>query len=145
VDKGVCIAKVNEGTYAGTWIIGLEDNAEMTFEGEDKFIATPVNDGKIMVRQEGDSSQAVFEKSKSTSSKKAYKAFMGTWKGTYEGEPVELSFFMVKNIVIWKIPGETIAGMWTIDHEGNVWFTIVVQYEGDSEAALLEKIDSKKK
>lgn len=88
------------------------------------------------------------------------KAFMGTWKGTYDGEPVELSFFMVKNIVIWKIPRETIAGTWTIDHEGKARMTvddekfiatlvtddkIVVQYEGDSEAALLEKIDSKKK
>jgi len=162
MEKGACIAKTNDETdetHAGTWIIGLEGNAQMTFEGEAmKFIATPVNDGKIIVRQEGESSGAVLEKS--TPSKKANKAFMGTWKGAYQEEPVELSFFMVKNILIWKMPDETIAGTWTIDHEGNARINvdgekfiatlvtddkIVVREEGYSEAALLEKSVSKKK
>ena len=148
-------------TIMGTWTIDPNGNAVMDIEGEtNKGIATFMNDEKIMLRDASESSGAVLEKSKSTSSKKAYKAFMGTWKGTYEEEPVELSFFMVKNILIWKWPGETIAGTWTIDHEGNARFTvdgekygatlvtedkIVVQEEGDSEAALLEKSVSKKK
>ena len=87
---------------------------------------------------------------------------MGMWEGVYNEEPVEFSFFMVNNIVTWKMPEETIAGSWIIDHEGNVRITfegedekfiatlvtddkIVVREEGESEAALLEKSGSKKK
>jgi len=163
MEKGLCFAKgTGDETHAGTWIIGLEGNPEITFEGEDeKFIATPVNGGKIIIRQEGDSSGAVLEKSTpSKKDHKAYEAYTGTWKGMYNEEPLELSFFTVKNIIIWKMPSETIAGTWTIDHEGNARISvdgekfiatlvtedkIVVREEGDNEAALLEKIDSKKK
>lgn len=95
----------------------------------------------------------------SCSGNRPEKAFMGMWKGTHEGETIELSL-MEKDISIVKTGDETLAGTWTIDPEGNAVITfedekviatlvndgkIVARNEGDSSAVVLEKKDSKKK
>ena len=66
LEKDISIAKKGDETLAGTWTIGPEGNAVITFEGEDgKIIATLLNDGKIVARKEGQSSAVVFEKNDS--------------------------------------------------------------------------------
>ena len=63
MEKGISIVKTSNETLAGTWTIGPEGNAVITFESEDgKIIATLLNDGKIIARQEGESWAVVFEK-----------------------------------------------------------------------------------
>lgn len=101
----------------------------------------------------------------SCSGNRPEKAFMGTWKGTYDGETAELSF-MEKDIFIFILTSgeshEIISGTWTIDPEGNAVMTvededekgiatllnddkIIVREEGNSKTTLWEKSDSKKK
>ena len=94
----------------------------------------------------------------SCSGNRPEKAFMGTWKGTYEGETMELSF-MEKNICIVKVAEGTHAGTWSIDPKGNALMTfvddkliaslmsdgrIIMQKEGESEAVVFEKAHKKK-
>ncbi|MBL7144473.1 MAG: hypothetical protein ISS76_09595 [Phycisphaerae bacterium] len=95
----------------------------------------------------------------SCSGNRPEKAFMGTWKGTHEGETIELSF-MEKNLCIAKEGEGTHAGTWSIDPDGNVLMTfedakviatltkqgqIIAREESGSEAIVFEKIDEKKK
>ena len=95
----------------------------------------------------------------SCSGNRPEKAFMGTWKGTHEGEPIELSL-MEKDISIANTPDETVAGTWTIDPEGNAVMTfedekviamllndgkIIARNEDGSSSVVFEKSDSKKK
>ncbi|MDH4238003.1 MAG: hypothetical protein OEW48_00425 [Phycisphaerae bacterium] len=94
----------------------------------------------------------------SCSGNRPEKAFMGMWKGTYEGETIELSL-MEKDISIAKTGDETFAGTWTIDPEGNAVITfegedgriiatllndgkIIARKEGESSAVVFEKSDS---
>jgi hypothetical protein len=94
----------------------------------------------------------------SCSGNRPEKAFMGTWKGTYEGDALELSF-MEKGLWIVKSDDSTTAGTWSIDPDGNAKLSyedgkatakltndgrIVVQPEGESNAAVLEKAPKKK-
>ncbi len=94
----------------------------------------------------------------SCSGNRPEKAFMGTWKGTHEGDPVELSF-MENGIWIVKEAGETTAGTWVMDAEGNAKMTyddgkatvkltgdgrILVQPEGESNSIVLDKASRKK-
>ena len=95
----------------------------------------------------------------SCSGNRPEKAFMGMWKGTHEGETIELSL-MEKDISIAKTPDKTLAGTWTIDPEGNAVMTfedekiiamllndgkIIARNEDDSSVVVFEKSDSKKK
>ena len=98
----------------------------------------------------------------SCSGNRPEKAFMGTWEGAHEGEAIEFSF-MEKDILIVKLEDKTIAGTWTIDPENNAVMTyweyqdnkliatlvndekIIFREEGESEAVVFEKSDSKKK
>ena len=92
----------------------------------------------------------------SCSGNRSEKAFMGTWKGTNSGEPVELSF-IEKGIFIVKLPEETKSSTWTIDSEDNAVLTheddmviatllndgkIVARKEGGSSAVVFERSDS---
>ena len=84
---------------------------------------------------------------------------MGTWKGEYEGDPVELSF-MEKGVFFVKIPDSPFAGTWTIDPEGNAQMTyedgkiiassmddgrIIARDEDGSGAVVFERADADKK
>ena len=95
----------------------------------------------------------------SCSGNRPEKAFMGTWKGEYEGEPVELSF-MERDIFIVKIPDRPFAVTWTIDPEGNAQMTfedgkiiatslndgrIIARDEDGSGAVVFERADAEKK
>ena len=62
MEKDILIIKMPDGTIAGTWTIDPEGNAMITVEDE-KAIATLLNDGKIIARNENGSSSVVFEKS----------------------------------------------------------------------------------
>lgn len=94
----------------------------------------------------------------SCSGNRPEKAFMGTWKGTHEGETIELSF-MEKDIFIVKRPDQSKAGTWTIDPEGNAQISfeygkmiatsvndgrIIVRAEDGGDTVVLEKADKKK-
>ncbi|MBN2271810.1 MAG: hypothetical protein JXN61_14420 [Sedimentisphaerales bacterium] len=94
----------------------------------------------------------------SCSGNRPEKAFMGTWKGQYDGDPIELSF-MENDIWVVKTSDETSAGTWSIDPDGSARLSyedgkatakltndgrIVVQPEGESNAAVLEKVPEKK-
>ena len=96
----------------------------------------------------------------SCSGNRPEKAFMGTWEGTQNEEPVELSL-LEKDIFILKIPDGMRAGTWTINSEGNAVMVmqdqeakgiativsegkIIVRAEDGSEAVILKKSDSKK-
>ena len=61
MEKDILIIKTPDETIAGTWTIGPEGNAVMTFEDK-KVIATLLSDGKIIARSESGSSAVVFEK-----------------------------------------------------------------------------------
>ena len=65
MEKEIVVAQTLGKTMGGTWIIDPKGNARLTFEGEDgtKIIATAVNDGKIIAREEGESNAVVLEKS----------------------------------------------------------------------------------
>ncbi len=68
MEKDTCIVKTNDETIAGTWTIGPEGKALMTFDDDNdkvKVIATLVNDGKIIAQKEDGSEAVVFEKSAS--------------------------------------------------------------------------------
>jgi hypothetical protein len=66
MEKEIVTVKTPEETMAGTWTLDPKGNAQITFEGGDmKLIATLVNDGKIVAREEGESKAVVFEKSDS--------------------------------------------------------------------------------
>jgi len=66
MDKNIWTLKMPDETKAGTWTIDPEGNAVMTLEGEtNKVIATLVNDGKIVAREEDGSNAVVLEKSDS--------------------------------------------------------------------------------
>jgi hypothetical protein len=103
----------------------------------------------------------------SCSGNRPERAFMGTWKGTAEGEAIELSF-MEKDVCIVKSNDksndETIAGTWSIDPEDKAVMIfedennkvkviatllkdgkMIAQKEDESEAVVFEKSDSKKK
>lgn len=95
----------------------------------------------------------------SCSGSRPERAFMGTWKGTIDGEAIELSF-MEKDIWIAKLPEETSSGTWTIDAEGNALMSyedgkviatllndgkMIAREEDGSSAVVFEKSDSKKK
>jgi len=95
----------------------------------------------------------------SCSGNRPEKAFMGTWKGQYDGEAVELSF-MEKGIFIVKIPDKPFAGTWTMDPEGNAQMTyedgkiiatsvsnrrIIARAEDGSGAVVLERTDAENK
>jgi len=86
------------------------------------------------------------------------KAFMGTWKGQYDGDPIELSF-MENDIWVAKTSDETSAGTWSINSDGDAQMTyddgkataklagegkILVQAEGEGNAAVLDKATRKK-
>ncbi len=95
----------------------------------------------------------------SCSGNRLERAFMGTWKGTTDGEPIELSF-MEKGIWVVKLPEETSSGTWTVDAEGNARITIedgkaiatvvndgtlIAREEDGSSTVVFEKSDPKKK
>lgn len=73
----------------------------------------------------------------SCSGNRPEKAFMGTWKGTAEGKPLELSF-MEKGIWIVKPTDSAVlmnSGTWAIDTHGNA----VMTYDnGEGIATLME-------
>ena len=48
--------------------------------------------------------------------------FLGAWKGTYEGKPVEVEF-LEPDIMIVKSDGQAQAGTWTLDADGNAHLT----------------------
>jgi len=94
----------------------------------------------------------------SCSGNRPEKAFMGTWKGQYDGDPVELSF-MENDIWVVKTSDETSAGTWSINSDGDAHMTnadvnataklagegkIIVQVEGEGNAAVLDKATRKK-
>jgi len=66
MEKNIWVLKTHDVTMAGTWTIDLEGNAQITSEdGDQKTIATLMNDGKIIAREVGGSNAIVFEKSDS--------------------------------------------------------------------------------
>jgi len=86
------------------------------------------------------------------------KPYLGSWKGTVDGEAIELAF-MEKDLCIVKEHEGTHAGTWSIDADGNALMTfedakviatltkqgqIIAREKGGSEAAVFEKIDKKK-
>ena len=94
----------------------------------------------------------------SCSGNRPEKAFMGTWKGQYDGDPIELSF-MENDVWVVKTSDETSAGTWSINSQGDAHMTnaddnatakragegkIIVQAEGEGNAAVLEKATRKK-
>ncbi|MHC4740963.1 MAG: hypothetical protein ACYS8Z_03570 [Planctomycetota bacterium] len=94
----------------------------------------------------------------SCSGNRPEKAFMGTWEGTNEGKTVEISF-MEKDIFIMEYSGQSKAGTWTIDPEGNAVMAIedgkavatvmndgrlIAREEDGGNAVVLEKAGKKK-
>ncbi|HLB72633.1 MAG TPA: hypothetical protein VJJ98_01310 [Sedimentisphaerales bacterium] len=95
----------------------------------------------------------------SCSGNRPEKAFMGTWKGQYDGDLIELSF-MENEIWVGKTSDETSAGTWSINSDGDAQMTyddahkatvklagegkMVVQVEGEGNAIVLEKATRKK-
>lgn len=152
--------------------IGTNEGGRLVFSREGSYdemakMCELVADGKFAVSKRSVSMRKVIEVSavllicmalSSCSGNRPEKAFMGTWEGAYENEPVELSF-MEKGIWIVKLPEETSAGTWTVDPEGNAQMTyddgksvatmmndgrILVRAEDGGGAVMLEKADKKK-
>ncbi len=48
--------------------------------------------------------------------------FLGAWKGTYDGKPVEVEF-LEPDIFIVKSDGQTQGGTWTLNADGNAQLT----------------------
>jgi hypothetical protein len=61
MEKGIFIVKIPDKTFAGTWTIDPEGNAQMTYD-DGKVIATPMNDGRLIARPEDGSGAVVLEK-----------------------------------------------------------------------------------
>lgn len=61
MEKGIWIVTLPDDTTSGTWTVGPEGNAVMSYN-DGKVIAMPLKDGRLIAKPENEASAIVFER-----------------------------------------------------------------------------------